>query len=142
MSASVGFGFSLQQRHRRHDLAGLAIAALRHLDPLPGRLHGCRRLAGDAFDRRDVCPSTPLTGVEHERVGWPSMCTVQAPHCAMPQPNLVPVRPATSRIAHSNGISGSTSKLTGFPFNTNETAMTLSLNQMTIVDYKIFDCRQ
>jgi hypothetical protein len=27
------------------------------------------------------------------------MCTVQAPHCAGPQPNLVPCRPMASRIA-------------------------------------------
>jgi hypothetical protein len=39
----------------------------------------------------------------------PSMCTVQAPHWAMPQPNLVPVKPSVSRSTHSNGVSGSTS---------------------------------
>src|SRR5215469_15085576 len=27
----------------------------------------------------------------HERVGSPSRCTVQAPHCATPHPNFVPV---------------------------------------------------
>ena len=32
------------------------------------------------------------SGVSHERTGLPSMCTVQAPHSAMPQPYLVPVR--------------------------------------------------
>ena len=31
--------------------------------------------------------------VMQERAGAPSMCTVQAPHSAMPQPNLVPVMP-------------------------------------------------
>src|SRR5262249_36587698 len=36
-------------------------------------------------------------------------CTVQAPHAAMPQPNLVPVRPITSRRAHSRGMSEGTS---------------------------------
>jgi hypothetical protein len=51
---------------------------------------------------------------------------------------LVPVKPANSRIAQSNGISGFTSKLIGFPFNTNETAMTFSLNRMTIAKYKSF----
>src|SRR5712691_4144467 len=34
---------------------------------------------------------------------------VQAPHCAMPQPNLVPVSPSVSRRTQSNGVSGSTS---------------------------------
>ena len=38
-------------------------------------------------------PATAETGVTHERIGLPSRCTVQAPHSAMPQPNLVPVRP-------------------------------------------------
>ncbi len=33
------------------------------------------------------------SGSTQERTGAPSMCTVQAPHCAMPQPYLVPVRP-------------------------------------------------
>src|SRR5579864_873593 len=34
--------------------------------------------------------------------------TVQAPHCAMPQPYFVPVRPSASRSTHSNGVPGST----------------------------------
>ena len=38
-------------------------------------------------------PSTALNGNTQERVAAPSMCTVQAPHSAMPQPNLVPVIP-------------------------------------------------
>ena len=45
----------------------------------------------------------------HERTARPLRCTVQAPQAAMPQPNLVPVRPSVSRIAHSSGMSGSTS---------------------------------
>src|SRR6185369_13830662 len=36
--------------------------------------------------------------------------TVQAPHCAMPQPNLVPVIPRMSRSTHSSGMSGGASK--------------------------------
>src|SRR5258706_4584612 len=44
-------------------------------------------------------------GVTHARPGWPSICTVQAPHKAMPQPNLVPVRPSSSRSTHSSGVS-------------------------------------
>ena len=55
-----------------------------------------------------IClPSAALTGSEQERTGAPSRCTVQAPHCAMPQPYLVPVKPTFSRIAHSSGVSGS-----------------------------------
>jgi hypothetical protein len=33
------------------------------------------------------------TGKEHERTALPSICTVQAPQAAMPQPYFVPVRP-------------------------------------------------
>src|SRR6202007_1484731 len=43
-----------QQRCRRHDLAGLAIAALRNLQADPGRLHRLRGFAVDAFDGGDV----------------------------------------------------------------------------------------
>ena len=64
-----------------------------------------------------IClPSAALTGNEQERVGTPSICTVQAPHCAMPQPYLVPVRPTFSRIAHSRGVSGATSTSYVLPF--------------------------
>src|SRR5258708_8333725 len=70
--------------------------------------------------------ATAETGVTQEGVACPPICTVQAPHCAMPQPNLVPVRPTTSRIAHSNGMSGSTSREIGLPLSVNETAMSLS----------------
>ena len=54
-------------------------------------------------------PVTAATGVTQERVGWPSRWTVQAPHSAMPQPNLVPVSPITSRSTQSKGMSGGTS---------------------------------
>jgi len=53
-------------------------------------------------------PATADSGVTHERVGWPSTCTVHAPQAATPQPNLVPVRFSTSRNTHSKGIAGST----------------------------------
>src|ERR1700687_6069639 len=58
---------------------------------------------------------TALTPVTHERMGCPSRCTVHAPHKAMPQPNLVPVRPSVSRSTHSNGMSGSTSTSVSLP---------------------------
>src|SRR5262245_6107646 len=60
-------------------------------------------------------PTAALTGNEHERTGAPSMCTVQAPHCAMPQPYFVPVRPTCSRIAHNRGVLSSTSTLKVLP---------------------------
>src|ERR1700730_2919714 len=58
---------------------------------------------------------TAFTRVTHERIGCPSRCTVHAPHNAMPQPNLVPVRPSVSRSTHSNGMSGSTSTSVSLP---------------------------
>src|SRR5437870_12340789 len=63
-----------------------------------------------------ILPSpTALTGTEHERIGTPLTCTVQAPHCAMPQPYLVPVRPTFSRNTHSSGVLGSTSTVWDCP---------------------------
>ena len=52
---------------------------------------------------------TALNGSMQERTGWPSRCTVHAPHCAIPQPNFVPVRPTRSRSTHSNGMSSGAS---------------------------------
>src|SRR5882762_2481009 len=54
-------------------------------------------------------PCTADTGVTHDRVGAPLTCTVHAPHCAIPQPYLVPVRPSSSRMTHSSGVCGSPS---------------------------------
>src|ERR671924_547180 len=60
-------------------------------------------------------PAAALTGKEHERTASPSMCTVQAPHCAMPQPYLVPVSPTCSRNAQRSGVSASTSTSRAVP---------------------------
>src|SRR6185369_11799237 len=50
-----GLGFRLQQRGGRHDHAGLAVAALRHVVLDPGFLHlGQRAAGGEAFDGRDL----------------------------------------------------------------------------------------
>src|SRR5262249_11606483 len=45
---------------------------------------------------------------EQERTATPSICTVQAPHMAMPQPYFGPVIPSSSRNTHSSGMSPST----------------------------------
>src|SRR3979411_1027211 len=60
-------------------------------------------------------PANPPAGSEQERIGWPSMCTVQAPQRPAPQPNLVPVRPSVSRNTQSSGVSGSASTSTVLP---------------------------
>src|SRR2546428_10368710 len=65
-------------------------------------------------------PATRLIGCTHERTAWPFTCTVHAPQSAIPQPNLVPVRPMVSRITHSSGVSGSTSTEYIFPLTRNE----------------------
>src|SRR5579863_3058148 len=57
-------------------------------------------------------PAARDTGVLQERTGRPSRCTVQAPHCATPQPYFVPVRPRCSRKTQSRGVEGSTSTCT------------------------------
>ena len=43
-----------QQRRRRHDLAGLAEAALRHVERRPGPLHRMRRVARQSLDGDDA----------------------------------------------------------------------------------------
>ena len=48
-------------------------------------------------------------------IARPPTCTVQAPHRPMPQPNLVPVRPISSRITQSRGELSSASTVTGLP---------------------------
>ena len=63
-----------------------------------------------------IClPAASPTEMPQERIATPSTCTVQAPHCAMPQPYLVPVSPTFSLIAHSSGVSFSTSTLIDLP---------------------------
>jgi hypothetical protein len=47
--------------------------------------------------------------MEQDRMALPFKCTVQAPHCAMPQPYLVPVKFNRSRKTHKSGILGSAS---------------------------------
>ena len=124
MSVSLGFGILLEQRGRRHDLARLAVAALRRrrarprpsAPPWPSSTTGLR--SSSPAGRRP-----PTTGVEHERSGSPSTCTVQAPHWAMPQPYLVPVRPRSSRRTQSSGVSGSTSTSRRWPFTVMERDM-------------------
>ena len=56
-----------------------------------------------------VLPAALETGRTQERTAAPLRCTVQAPHCAMPQPNFVPFRSRTSRSTQSSGMSAGTS---------------------------------
>src|SRR5512134_2788562 len=65
-------------------------------------------------------PLTLAREVTHARTALPSTCTVQAPHCAMPQPYFVPVSLSSSRITQSSGVSASDFALTGLPFTVND----------------------
>jgi hypothetical protein len=91
----------VEQRHRAHDLAGLAVAALRDLLFEPGLLHRVQLAAGQVPSIVVTSPVTCRPAVnEQERTGAPSISTVQAPQAAMPQPNFGPMMPAMSRSAH------------------------------------------
>src|SRR5204863_9468984 len=68
------------------------------------------------------CVPIADTGNTHERTAWVPRCTVHAPHCAMPQPNLVPVRPRLSRRTQSSGVLAATSTLWRRPFTRREYA--------------------
>src|SRR5437016_11102596 len=75
-------------------------------------------------------PATAATGSTQVRVATPSRWTVQAPHWAMPQPNLVPVRPSVSRSTQRSGVSGVTLTVSRLPFTVKE------IGDMTCFLYK------
>src|SRR6516162_3064450 len=77
----------IEERGRGHDPAVDAVAALRHLLLHVGPLDRMRLLGRAEAGKGDDLPlPTADTGVTQERTAWPSTCTVQAPHCARPQP--------------------------------------------------------
>ena len=71
-----------EQRRRLHDLAGLAVAALRHLLGDPRLLQRMAAVGDRPSMVVTFLPATAEIGVTQERTGLPSTCTVQAPHCA------------------------------------------------------------
>src|SRR5437660_10464661 len=72
-------------------------------------------------------PAISDTWVWQENARLPSMCTMQAPHRPVPQPNLVPVSLSPSRITHNKGVAGGASVAAGLPFTVKLTAMISSL---------------
>src|SRR3954454_20027244 len=56
------------------------------------------------------------------------MCTMQAPHNPVPQPNLVPVSLRSSRITHNSGVAGGASVAAGLPFTMKFVAIASSLD--------------
>src|SRR5579872_4508929 len=61
------------------------------------------------------CPSTSDIDVMQDRIACLSTITVQAPHSASPQPNLVPVSPTSSRKYQSSERLGSPSQFCSCP---------------------------
>ena len=98
-------GLCGEQRGGGHDLARLAVAALHHVQLGPGALHRVAAVGRQSFDGGDLLARDGRHRRDAGTAGRPSTCTVQAPHWAMPQPNLVPVRPSRSRSTQSRGMS-------------------------------------
>ena len=69
---------------------------------------GCSMVPMPASVVTSFCP-TALTGVMQERIAWPFMMTVQAPHWPSPQPSLGPLSWRSSLSTYSSGVEGSTS---------------------------------
>jgi hypothetical protein len=114
---SVGrLGLFLEQGSGVQDLSRLAVSTLADVFLQPGFLQRMAAIGGQAFDSGEAFPARVETGVMHERVGSPSISTVQAPHNPAPQLNLVPVSPIRSRNAHNRGICASASMVYFWPF--------------------------
>jgi len=78
-------------------------------------------------------PSRAPIGTEHDRMAVPLICTVQAPHCAIPQPNFVPVKPMTSRKTQRSGVSGSM-------LTCRDTPLTLSVVSVSLLIVALLAC--
>jgi len=65
--------------------------------------------------------------VWQENARLPSICTMQAPHKPVPQPNLVPVSLRSSRITHNSGVVGGASLDAALPFTVKLMAIVSSL---------------
>src|SRR3954451_11525143 len=73
-------------------------------------------------------PAISETWVWQENARLPSMCTMQAPHSPVPQPNLVPVSLRSSRITHNSGVAAGASVAAGLPFTVKFVAIASSLD--------------
>ena len=100
-------------------------------------IHAACSLWGCSFGARPSIvvifwPGIAEAGTEHERTAVPFTWTVQAPHAAMPQPNLVPVNPSVSRSTHSRGVSSSTSAVRDSPFTSSVICITVPLGLLVV----------
>src|SRR5262245_32817660 len=128
ISASVGFGYCFKK-------AAAAMICPDWRYPHCGTSSASQACCtgGLASDERPSIVVTLLlatspTWTLQDRMASPSTRTVQAPHCAMPQPNFVPVMPSSSRMIQSNGISASTSSEYAFPLTVSEIMSPRSLS--------------
>jgi hypothetical protein len=101
-------GRCCEPRRGRHDLTRLAIAALDHSSHAfwtfaPTVVSPILSIVVMARSR------TAPTASMQERTGLPPICTVQAPHWAIPRPNFVPVMPRMSRRTQSSGVAAGAS---------------------------------
>ena len=107
----VGIGGAarlLEQRHRRHDLARRAVAALVAVALDKRRLHG---MQASGVPRPSIVvissPSCRRRSVRQEFTRRPLTCTVQAPHWPWSQPFFVPVSATVSRRQSRSVVRGS-----------------------------------
>ena len=56
-----------------------------------------------------LLPATVATSRAHANAGSPSISTMQAPHCSVPQPNRLPRNPSSSRSTDNSGVVASLS---------------------------------
>src|SRR5713226_8820364 len=85
---------------------------------------GCRLLADPRPSSVVIFVSTTArAGVTQERTGFPSTSTVQAPHCAMPQPNLAALSSRSLRRTYSKGVSGAAATVRRRPLTVSVTAI-------------------
>jgi hypothetical protein len=82
-----GPGLGGEQRRRRHDLARLAIAALRHVLLDPGLLHGMQALARQALDRDHAA----VPDGAHRQRARSDRLSVQVHGAGPAQPGAAPV---------------------------------------------------
>ena len=93
ISARLGRRIAREQRRRRDQDAREAIAALAGLLVEEGLLQRMQRaVAASPSTVVTALPATVATSRAHEYDGSPSISTMQAPHCSVPQPNRLPRR--------------------------------------------------
>src|SRR6185436_15029205 len=113
--ASVGLGFFARSAEAAMIWPAWQYPHCGTSSSIHARCTGCDPLGDSPSIVVTAAFPTLETGVWQDRVATPLSCTVHAPHCATPQPYLVPGRSSTSRRTHRRGMSGGTSTVADFP---------------------------